>query len=184
MKILTFLCFILPLVNIKVDYLVFPYFSKILTKSLRKTASNRDGCYGDYYKLSRSKGIKVLSDDRYRTLEDTIKSRTFKEAKAEAIHLMEARKRYPNIPKCFGVKIIEIGGFYKVGIVMEHLGETMAIHLIAHEDERLELMKELRDKLANVGIDHGDLHCKNIMFHKNDWYIIDFSPSMITINPN
>lgn len=174
--LISYLCFVqiekLPVIEIKLaDY------SKLLSKNISKTDYSGKGAYGRYYKLSSKKGIKLL-EDKYITYDDALNGYRIKEAIKEVELLREAKSRYKNIPTCYGIKIIEKQGIFRIGIVMQHLGETTAMDVEGFTDEK---KCKLEKDLLDIGIKHRDLHLGNIMFYKNDYYIIDFTPCNVQI---
>lgn len=178
MKFLLKLVF-LKLFNIEVLPIGEKTFSKIISKTLLQKRSG-GGSYGEYYQISRSKGIKLLYSS-FITFEDALKSELYKDAQAEAKLMREAKTRYSNIPQCFGVKVIKMDTTYRIGIIMQHLGTQKAVtHPVAENDD---FKNELVNRLRQVGIIHDDLHYNNIMLYKEDWWVIDFSPEFITIEP-
>lgn len=142
-----------------------------------KSKSGPKGSYGSYHKLTRTKGVKVLKGS-YKSVMDAINSYQMEEAMKERDLLLKVQHSGMT-PKCYGVAIVEWGKKFRVGIVMEHLGETRLSDLGLDEDEESDIMAELEDKICNFGINHTDIHSYNVMFKNRKYYVIDFSPERI-----
>src|SRR5688572_10985308 len=93
----------------------------------RKNESS-GGSFGSYYIISQRVGIKLLFGG-FDTLEEIKDSHLFRDAEREAELLIQAKKRYYYIPKCYGVVIIWKDNKYKVGIVMQHLEGKLADYI-------------------------------------------------------
>lgn len=164
---------------IEITPLIEPRYSKRISKWIEGASYSGWGCYGKYYQLSSTKGIKVIQGC-FNTIEEVINSDELNQAIQEAVLLKQARARYEYIPKCYGVKIISFGGSYKVGILMQHLTGPLAEDFCDYEEYdqvRATLTKTLRDK----GIVHSDLHGNNVIRYKDKWWVIDFTPSCIKL---
>jgi len=163
---------------------IVPLIEPSYSKRIGKMIGDKDnylgwGCYGKYYQISNTKGIKILCS-KYSTYEEALESDTLIEAKEEAILLKRARCRYDYIPKCYGVKIVTIRDKFRIGIVMQHLAGPLAGDFCDYDEYdhvRASLTKTLRDR----GITHSDLHGNNVIRYKDNWWVIDFTPSCIKL---
>lgn len=171
------------------DVTLEPLGTKIYSKVISGTISSKKhingGCSARYYQISPTKGIKLFHYE-YPTFKDVIESSLYEEVLKETSLLRKAKSRFSNIPKCYGVRVISKDGSFRIGIVMQHLGETPANDLNLLEDFHIcsyDLIKTLSHQLKEHGITHSDLHLNNIMRHKNEWWIIDFDSEYVTINP-
>lgn len=83
-------------------------------------------------------------------------------------------------PKGYGVVLVQRGNYWRVGIVMEHLGATRLADLGYDEDRIEAIVERLVDRLDSVGVIHADLHEWNVMVKienkRNKYFAIDFSP--------
>lgn len=154
-------------------------YSPLLTRIVREKNSSGAGCYGSYFILSSSKGMKILRE-KYDDYEDVMESYALQSAIKEASLLKEARSRYEYIPKCYGVRIIEKDGKYRVGIILQHLDGKLGGQC-EHYEER-DVRRELEKQLEKKGITHNDLHSENCIWYKEKWWVIDFTPSSIKIS--
>lgn len=148
--------------------------------TLPRTNRTRSGAFGTYFKLTRTKGIKVLNG-RFRTLEAAYNSYIFDQAKSESeiLKIAEASKV---VPKCYGVRVVRHGKSFRVGILMQYLGNKRLSDLDLSDKEESNIYDKLNDALSHAGVEHNDLHTHNIMFHKGKYYAIDFSPDVSDIN--
>lgn len=156
-------------------------YKKIQRRGRRRLPS---GSFGTYYQISAKKGIKLYigacdPDDEY--LQHVLKC-----AYNEVYAYREARKRYPFVPKCYGVQVIKTKYGFQVGIILQHLGDkTLAdvgygrIH--EYDESRSSSpfknrypCDELSKQLADKGIYHGDLHGRNLMYYRHKLWVIDF----------
>lgn len=129
------------------------------------------GVDGVYIKLNDKLGIKIL---RCTDIDMAVK---------EANYLRIANTKTDKVPKCYGVKLIKVKNqdFYRVGILMEHLGDVILDSLsLPGKKERL-IIKQHEDYLRKLGIIHKDIHTGNIMVKDNKYYVIDFGPERIEI---
>ncbi len=151
------------------------------TLTVKDRQRKNGGAFGTYYKLSPRRGVKVL-DAAYDTIKEAKQSVTYRAAKEEAWLLKKAYKSKIT-PKCYGIKIVEVDGYYSVGIVMTHMGDlTLSEFMRTRKAKKFyhrNIEGELLKKLDKVGITHCDLHNHNIMVRGNKFYAIDFSPENI-----
>lgn len=162
---------------IEIVPLIEPSYSKRIGRIITKESYSGAGCYGQYYQISTTKGIKLINA-KFSTFNEAFESREMKEAKEESLLLRRAKSMYDYIPKCYGVKIVETRGYFRIGIVMQHLqGPTADMFCEYEEEVRQSLYKILKDR----GIEHRDLHGNNVIRYKDDWWVIDFSPDCIKL---
>lgn len=145
--------------------------------SLPTVFKKMPGEFGDYVQLTRGRGIKLIGRE-FKTAEDAYCSDNFAEAKEEADLLREAQASKV-VPKCYGVRVIRHGKHFRVGILMQHLGKKRVSDMNINEDEFNQIRARLWEKLFDSGIEHNDLHDKNVMFYRKKFYAIDFSPDCI-----
>lgn len=132
------------------------------------------GGYGTYFKITRSKGVKVLRGS-YKSFMAAMNSSQMREAIKERDLMIEASKSGVT-PKCYGVTVVQRGSSFRVGIVMEHLGSTRLRDLGLDEEEEERIIMELEDQVRDSGVTHNDLHPWNVMVKDGKYYAIDFSP--------
>jgi len=139
------------------------------------------GSYGSYFKLNRSKGVKVLRGS-FKSIIAAMNSRKMEAAIQERDYLNKAYNSHdPISPYCHGVTLIQSGSNIRIGIVMQHLGEMTLRNCVLNEDEKDEIIESLEHMLLERGIDHRDLHEDNVMIKDGKYYAIDFSPDYITL---
>lgn len=138
------------------------------------------GSFSTYYRVSRARGLKVLKGS-YRSLQAAYNSYGFQMAKEES-DLLEIAAYSGVTPECFGVRVARSGSRYRVGILMQHLGNKRLSDLNLSCAKMSAIYDKLDYELSHAGIDHNDLHLDNIMFHKGKFYAIDFSPEVTTVN--
>lgn len=159
------------------------HFSPQITRKLRKTGNKTGGgSFGHYFKLDNKRGIKLLKQ-KFQTSEKAQLSKTFHLAKLEELSLNMARERVSFVPKCYGVKVVKFRGDFRVGVVMQHLNGITLNKLGQNRDRRnltqdcdfednvTEMMDE---RLLKAGINHGDVHDENIVYHAKKYWVIDF----------
>jgi tRNA A-37 threonylcarbamoyl transferase component Bud32 len=132
------------------------------------------GAFGTYYKLSPSVGIKVLKT-RYPSIKKAVAGRAYKAATKE-VELLSLAKESGVVPIVYGVTIVRDGSKYAVGILMQHLGDKTLDKL---QGKFTEAYDTVNDALLDIGIEHGDLHEQNIMYHRGKFYAIDFTPNFV-----
>lgn len=136
------------------------------------------GSYGDYWKLSETRGIKVLRKD-FNTIKQAKNSNSMAEAQLESDFFIKSKKTGV-VPECFGTRIVMVGSHFRVGILMEHLGETRLMDYRGDADH-YQVRKQLEQKFIDIGIQRNDLHNENIMVKDGKFYAIDFTPFTVTI---
>jgi tRNA A-37 threonylcarbamoyl transferase component Bud32 len=134
------------------------------------------GCFGRYVKLGKGKGVKLLHG-QCESLKE-LKNSDLWEAATEEAYLLRKAFKSGVVPRCYGVVPVKTRKGYRVGIILQHLGDiTLAKIGDRIGWDTVEIVSEmLSEKLLEVGVEHGDLHCSNIMRHKGKYYAIDFSP--------
>lgn len=149
-----------------------------LTKQIQRklTSQHRlpNGISGTYIKLSKGKGVKLLHAT-CDTWEEALS--VYKDALHEIRMMKAARKIYPFIPKCYGVKIFKFKGYigyYKVGIILQHLGDTTLRSTLRKVRNSGSIIDDVAFHLEKQGFVHGDLHTSNIMVYRGKYWIIDF----------
>jgi len=152
-------------------------YSNTITKMIKNSTYSGNGSFGIYMRISNSKGIKLLYYE-FETMKSALDSLYFKEAIEEARLLEEGKRRYSNIPTCYGVRIIWYERRYRIGIVMQYLEGTVVQNI---PDFTIEMRNVIKEELKNKGIFHRDLHHENIIFADGKYWVIDFTPSNISI---
>lgn len=142
-------------------------------KLVMSTSKRTSGVFSRYYKISRTKGIKILWG-RYVTVERAKLNKVYAEAHIEALNLTIAKDRFYYVPKCYGVKILKIKDKYAVGILMQHLGENTLGYSNLYPINSNRIIRKLEVDLRKAKIYHGDLHEQNVMYYNSRWYVIDF----------
>lgn len=152
----------------------------------RRKNSDGSGAYGEYYKLSRSKGVKIIghvdSGNGCYSINELKQDWSYKDAIKE-LKLLKRAYRSGVTPKPYHVAAVKIGSIYHAGIVMEHIdgygGEL--------DDDDYVPDYVLKDALHALekksGLKHKDVHNGNYIFKKTKYgwklYLIDFSPDNI-----
>lgn len=149
-----------------------------IEKLIRSVNGGNGGYYGQYYQISKFKGIKVLHD-QYNTKNEAIYSKQYNIALEEYLSLVQAKERFNRIPRAYGVKVIFDGEKWRIGIVMQHLDGPMLAN--ANLANKYDLEISLKKELKAVGIIHDDLHSHNIIHHNDELWAIDFSAGRIFI---
>lgn len=142
----------------------------------------KGGSWAEYIQISAKKGIKLFRG-RCSSIEELFKSREFEVASNEVKKLKKSRKLYPYIPACYGLKIMRIRDVYKIGIVLQHLGDRRASDNIpSYGHPQYTNISEkihndiwtIQTELRRAGINHNDLHTDNVMIFKDRYWPIDF----------
>lgn len=138
------------------------------------------GSFGEYFKLSKHRGIKILYGV-YPTAEQAAKSTSHRKALRENKILQILTQRGCRFtPKGYGVRIVKVNSSYSIGIVMQHLGNKCLFN--RHGGNNDEIISDLRDKLNKVyRVFNGDVHSQNIMYYKKKYWVIDFTPTIVQV---
>lgn len=149
------------------------------------------GSYGDYYRISLNRGVKVFGDKK-----DAMDIRDLKEhyslysAVMECGYLKIASKSgiTPRNPKLVLVKFGGMSG-YLIGIEMQHIsGITVEDYEDDYnDDEYPEVLQCWEERgiraLEKVGVIHEDLHeCNAMITRSGKLRVIDFSEDYITVS--
>lgn len=133
------------------------------------------GVFGHYYRIEKNIGIKII-----KYYKDEIGNFAYsypellKVAKLEAKYLKLAETINLG-PKFYGLKKFEINGKLYPAIIMEHI---IGKHYVKRINDSFSVM--LIKKLESIGLRHGDIHSKNIIFKSNgNFKVIDFGPNGI-----
>lgn len=149
---------------------------KIKTVDISKRRAKGSGSYGRYYRLSTTRGVKVLGDESGGW--DRLKDVDFSEARRELRLLNRAKCRL--VPKAFGVVGVYRKGDWYAGILMEHCEGTTLYQSRLSDASRDRWLERLEDEFFKLtGMTHGDLHESNVMYHKRKCKIIDFTPQYV-----
>lgn len=135
------------------------------------------GAHGIYYKLNNTLGVKIIRSKTFKTVREANKSRAHGRAIRESELLTEALESGV-VPRCYGVTLVKVRNGYRVGILMQHLGNKRLAE--TEHIERGDIYEDIHEKLMELGIDHGDLHEDNIMVYRGKFYAIDFSPQCVS----
>lgn len=136
-------------------------------------AHNR-GCYSKYYILSPKVGLKVIvtypgdpgADSQFEHNEARIllTSNLWRAAKEEFKLLEQAYVRCKLFPKPHAVCAVKLGKYLYPAIRMEHIsGATLYKTKGISSSQREDIIDDLETYLADLGIEHGDLHEDNII---------------------
>lgn len=147
--------------------------------TLPKNTKTPCGAYGTYFRVSRGRGIKILKGS-WRSMQGAYNSHQFDMARQEA-ELLKIAEDSGVTPRCYGVRVVKRGTVYRVGILMQHLGNKTLADLGLPEHQRSDVYDRVNDALIHAGINHCDLHTRNIMFCDGKYYAIDFSPDCIDV---
>ena len=146
------------------------------------------GCYGTFYVLNKSKGVKVL-DCGFTSIRKLKASTYWSDAEKEVKFYNDA---YVSgvVPKCYGVRPIRVKdghtSKYYAGIVLSYIkGREIYDDEVSSKEYRgvnvsVYLTKKIRDA---SGIIHDDLYGHNILVRLNKYgeiikaWAIDFSPT-------
>ena len=128
------------------------------------------GGNGIYIQLSKKRGIKILRYE-YESYEEIIRYNSHIKVYEEARAMKMAKRLYPYIPECYGVKLFKINGFYTIGILLQHLGDVRIGDIM---DDPCDTCLELERELYELGIQHNDVHSHNVMYFKQKYWVIDF----------
>lgn len=142
------------------------------------TGDGYAGVHGTYYKLSPHVGIKLIHSKVYPSVKRALASRAFRLASDEAAILVHAEETGV-VPKCYGVTVVSVKSGFRVGVLMQHLGQTTLADTEHYDDA--DIYDQLMESLEEVGIYHGDLHEDNIMVYRGKFYAVDFSPESVTV---
>lgn len=85
------------------------------------------------------------------------------------------------VPKVYTVRILKREGLYYPVIIMQHLGNKVMLNMNIKKTTRDEVIDKLSSKLLHYGIEHNDLHPRNVIKYRNKWYAIDFTPDYIEV---
>ncbi len=158
-----------------------PVLEKKIEKSLKKNQKlglSPKGEYGFYVKVNSRYGIKFVGMG-YDTKEEVMERQAYKLAKEEAALLQEASSRCDFIPKCYGVVVAFFREAWRAGIVMKHLGKKRLGDVYLRDWKIDRVRFRLKEKMAELGIVHRDLHGGNVMRHAGKWWAIDFTPEFV-----
>lgn len=152
-----------------------------LSKKIKNESGS--GCFGSYYQVSKHRGLKVLAT-AYDTVRELLTSSTYSDAKQE-YKILKRLRNSKFTPKPYGIKIIQEGQEYKVGILMQHLGNRTLSSTVCSERRGNRVSQMLLEVLEHYGIVHKDLHWGNIMVKtvngKKQYFAIDFTPEYIDV---
>lgn len=146
--------------------------------ALTRSQQGLSGKNGTYYKLNNNVGVKVIHSKEFKNVTKAFRSKAYREAVEEACLLSEAYET-GYVPQCYGVTLVKMGAGYKVGVLMQHLGNTTLSESEFYDDA--EIYNDINNSLKDLGIYHGDLNEDNIMVYRGKFYAIDFSPDCVKI---
>lgn len=90
----------------------------------------------------------------------------------EAKRMKEVRKCFRLVPRCYGTLVFKDSeNRYRMGILMQHIGETSLWKLPINHSE---IYENVQKSLNKRNFAHGDLHSKNIMHFKGKFWPIDY----------
>ena|SRR5688572_18326928 len=147
-------------------------FETRMKRKIRRTMHNAPkGGNGVYIQLSKKRGIKILRAE-YETLEELKEYNRIENVLNEARAMKQAKRLFPYIPDCYGVKMLKIGDYYNVGIIIQHLGNKCIGDIT---EEYLPIVWKLEDDFRKLGICHNDIHSHNVMYFRHKYWVIDFA---------
>lgn len=150
-----------------------------------KVKCSGKGVYGSYFKLNKTRGIKVFTHLKKKDPNEIINKKSFRMVKKEFKNQNMIYKKLPHfVPKAFKVVIVQISPkYYAPAIIMSHVeGKPLyktipkrkqaimvgnKIKHISLYERGLPVEKFLANKLKSVGFRHGDLHLNNIILTQN-----------------
>lgn len=145
---------------------------------ISKRIHNSKGAYGQYFKISKYRGIKTVGR-QWETIATLKESEDYKEALEEASLYRDAFCS-GIVPKCYGVTIVKTRNGFQPAIVLQHLGSTTLDEemeqLGAEREDADKVQHAVKQRLQASGTNHRDLHRNNIMVFNGKYYAIDFTP--------
>jgi len=136
------------------------------------------GAHGEYIKLSRNVGVKIIHSKPFKTIAKAHNSQAYKRA-LEEVSILECAKESGVVPLCYGVSLFNTKEGYRVGVLLQHLGSVTLEQYMEDNDDIIDQVETIHEALAECGIEHNDLHATNILVYKNKLYAIDFSPESV-----
>lgn len=142
---------------------------------MRKLKFIDDGAYGSYYKISKRKGIKILSfghDTKREAIEYAVPS-----VKHEYLNLVKASKRTKMVPRPYGVAIVKEydksskSYMYHVGYVMSHYDARPLGDDGDYKD--YDRFDKACDRMESLGIGLNDNHHYNVLLKNKRFIFID-----------
>lgn len=158
------------------------YNTRIRKKIQRRMGKCPGGGCSKYIQLSGKRGIKLLIGTHY-SMKELMDNGWWDMAIDEANCIKNVRRVYPYVPKCYGVKVVRIGREYRVGIILQHLGDDRLVDMDEYKNNSKKTnhqTSKLYNELYNVGVKHGDLHEGNVMYYRNRFWAIDLQG--VTVN--
>lgn len=153
----------------------------------KRPFSDLFGSYGSYYRLSPTKGVKVLYEHKFRSKRALLKSGAWKLAQIEAKLLRQAEPT-GIVPKGAQAVMVRLNGHLWCGIVQEHLEGLWWSHRTSVDsqgrcapDGELSVTKYINRKLKAVGLKHLDASNNHLVTAWLKVKVIDFSPDFIKI---
>lgn len=148
---------------------------------LKTHTHSPSGSYGSYIQLTAKKGIKIFDRGQFLTKEEAKAGHTYIDAKEEKeVYDYLHAKGCDFIPVCYNVAFIKIGEFWRVGLILQHLGNVRLYDYSREYDERYKVINEIEEKLNDLGVYHKDVHDQNIMHYEGRFWAIDFGKKYIT----
>lgn len=148
--------------------------------NLRKkmnVGSDKGGCYGEYYQITKTKGIKIANKSFLN--EKKLKaSKQYKDF-VEEFNFLKFLKKTDLTPKPYELLIFKHKNRFYVGIVMQHFDGPSLSDKNHDDDKESKIIARLHSKLTKHKINHKDLHANNIICHKKKYRAIDFSADFI-----
>lgn len=167
--------------------------------NIKKKKSDASGKIGQYIKLTNLFGVKLIGFWGCDSVVNLKKSITWKKAlkEAEWLKFVNASKLSPN---CYGVYPVKFKGRFFAGIFMDHIngsslnsitkngifqqGSKIYVSkngIINLKNNKIPIIKFLKNKLTKIGINHFDIHGENVLVDKNNKiWLIDFSSDYIS----
>ena len=157
---------------------------RLLSLSELNCYSHPSGCFGTYIKLSDKVGIKIVDSVRA-TTRDRFFYLIYTRIEREVRMMREVRRYFGLVPRSHGIVIVrDLDNRYRIGILMQHLGDTTLWELIREkgEDGGYKIEEKVQKSLRKRKFCHADLHSKNIMYFRRQFWPIDYSDVFRILN--
>lgn len=163
----------------------------ITINSRKKPLSS--GTYGRYFRLSRTRGVKVLGFG-YKKIETMFSRFKTLDLVEKEIELLQKAQKSNLSPKYAKLVVVKYKGKFYPAIKMQHIGGKIVYDIDKYiklsklfvnkygkrSDHGLSVKKFILNKLKKAGITHKDLHCGNVMINsRREIKVIDFTPEWI-----
>jgi predicted Ser/Thr protein kinase len=164
---------------------------------IKKKQSDANGKVGQYIRLTKKIGVKLVGFNGCISQEKLEKSLNWLKAVEEA-NWLKLVNSINLSPKCYGVHPVKFKGKFFAGVFMDHIdggslndftengvfnmGSKVYLNSkgFISKKGKLPIIKFLKDKLDSIKVNHKDIHGENVLIDKNNKvWLIDFSPDYI-----